>query len=456
MRPAPPATAAAGTLERADRPWEPNLRRGFFTFARTHFGGLSLHFWVLMVYLFLALSYLDEYLPSLEKMRPRSLLGLFALLVAIGRSIHEGMKKRKPLAIERPQTFWLGAFVVACTLSALFAFEPNLAEQAHIDHVTMMLSYFLLVSIIRTRRELLLTLLVMCAGVGTFLLLSFIEWKAGRYDYAQGVVRMMGVGWSNADPNSFGATIVFTLPLVIWAGVTSRSWFVRFCALVYASLAVYSVFMSSSRSALVLTILTALWTLTMLRKGWPRLVGIGLLVAAGVAMVALLSDAQKKRIESIVSGETYTRESSTADRVEGYRVAFRILADNPILGVGPGNWSEYRVRRIDGRPLLPHSLTGQIVATRGSLGTIAFLGFLFSSIVFAVREMARRRRGKTRWDRAVGSLCWTCLFTLGLMLVSGLAAHNLERANWYWLPALMIIASTARNEDWEELKETSV
>ncbi|MCA9316321.1 MAG: O-antigen ligase family protein [Planctomycetes bacterium] len=456
MRPVTTSPGARGTLERADRPWEPNLKRGFFTFARTHFGGLSLHFWVLMIYLFLALSYLDEYLPSLEKLRPRSLLGLFALLVAIGRSIQEGMKKRKALAIERPQTFWLAAFVVSCTLSALFAFEPDLAQQTHIDHVTMMLSYFLLVSIIKTRRELLLTLLVMCAGVGTFLVLSFIEWKAGRYDYAQGVVRMMGVGYSNADPNSFGATIVFTLPLVIWAGVTSRSWFVRFCAAVYGALAVYSVFMSSSRSALVLTVLTAFWTLTMLRKGWPRLVGIGVFVAGGVLMVALLSPAQKTRILSIVHGETYTRESSTADRVEGYRVAFHILADNPMLGVGAGNWSAYRVRRIDGRSLLPHSLTGQIVATRGILGTVTFLGFLFSSIVFALREMSRRRRRQTRWDQAVGSLCWTCLFALGLMVVSGLAAHNLERANWYWLPALMIIASTARNEDWEELRETSV
>ena len=455
MRPLASSTRRT-PLERADQPWEPHLTRGFFTFARTHLGGLSLHFWVLMIYLFLALSYLDEYLPSLEKLRPRSLLGLFALLVAVGRSVQDGMRKRKALAIERPQTFWLLAFVSACTLSAMFAFDPDAAHQPHIDHITMMLSYFLLISIVKTRRELLLTLLVMCAGVGTFLVLSFVEWKSGRHDYAQGVVRMMGVGWSNADPNSFGATVVFTLPLVTWAGVISRSWFVRLCALVYAALAVYSVFMSSSRSALVLTLLTGLWSLTILRKGWPRRVGLVVMVVAGVGMVTLLSDAQKKRIASIVSGDTYTRESSTADRVEGYRVAFRILADHPMLGVGPGNWSAYRERRVDGRKLLPHSLTGQIVATRGILGTVTFLGFLFTACTFALREVLRRRRLTTRWDHAVGTLCWTCLFTLGLMLVSGLAAHNLERANWYWLPALMIIASTARNDDWDELRETSV
>ena len=37
--------------------------------------GLSIHFWILMAYLFLALSLVDEHFATLEKIRPRSLLG---------------------------------------------------------------------------------------------------------------------------------------------------------------------------------------------------------------------------------------------------------------------------------------------------------------------------------------------------------------------------------------------
>ena len=267
---------------------------------------------------------------------------------------------------------------------------------------------------------------------------------------------MMGAGISNADPNSFGATIVFTLPLVIWAGVFSRSWFIRICALGYVGLAGYSVFMSSSRSALVLTVLTCLFTLVLLRKGWPRLIGIAAFVIAGIACVGVLDDAQKERIQSIWSGSTYSEDKSTADRVEGYHIGFRIFQANPVFGVGPGNWSSYRMRRVDGRKLLPHNLTGQIVATRGALGTLTFIGFLMSSFAFGIRTWRKRRRGKTRWDRASAALCLTCMFTLFLMLVSGLGAHNLERGHWAWIPALMIVGVTCRDEDWEQLQRDEV
>lgn len=444
-------------LERADAPWEPNFAKGFFRYARMHFGGLSLAFWVLMIYLFLALSFLDEHIKTLEAIRPRSFLGLFALLVALGKGIREELEAGRPLAIRRSQTFWLAAFLVSTIFSTLFAFDFAEAKQPFLDHATAILSYFLLVNIVRTRREFLLTLLVMCAGVGTFLLLSLHEWRGGRMDYAQGVVRMMGVGWSNADPNSFGATVVFTLPLVVWAGTHSRSWFVWLCALVYSAAACYAVLMSSSRSALVLTVLTALFTIVLLRRGWPRVVAGGAVVLAAVAMLTLLSGAQKERIESIWSGATYTRESSTVDRIEGYRVGFRILAENPVLGVGPGNWSAYRVRGVggDGRALMPHNLTGELVATGGSLGTFTFVAFLFVSVAFGLREFFRRRRAPTRWDRAVGALCLTCVFILFLLLVSGLGAHNLTRANWSYVPALMLIAATCRNEDWDIMRETA-
>ena len=174
-----------GALPRADSPWEADVRRGFFSFARTHLGGLSLHFWVLMLYLFFALSFLDEHYPTLEKLRPRSMLGAFALMVAVGRSINDGIKEGKPLSITRAPTFWLIAFCFCCSMSMLFAFDPAMAKQPHIDHMTAVISYFLLINIVKTRREFLLTLLVICAGVGTFLGVSFMEWRGGRYDYAR-------------------------------------------------------------------------------------------------------------------------------------------------------------------------------------------------------------------------------------------------------------------------------
>ena len=341
------STAALPGLERADRPWEAKVRKGFFSYARTHLGGLSLHFWVLMIYLFFALSYLDEHFPTLEKLRPRSLLGAFALVVAVGRAVHDGIKKGRPLAIDRVQSFWLMGFAFVCAMSYLFAFEVPTAKQPFIDHTTTIIGYFLLLNIVKTRREFLLTILVVCAGVGVFLVMSLYEWTNGRFDYAQGVVRMMGIGSSNADPNSFGATIVLTFPLVIWAGMNSRGWLVRICALGYTAMAFYAVLKTSSRSALVMTTCTCLWAVMMIRSKTLKLVTVVALVGVALLLVAAMSPAQRKRIASIGKADTYSKDMSTADRVEGYFVGFRIMKENPFLGVGSGNWSR-----------LPHAKSG--------------------------------------------------------------------------------------------------
>src|SRR5205823_3811062 len=116
-----------------------------------------------------------------------------------------------------------------------------------------------------------------------------------------------------------------------------------------------------------------------------------------------------------------------------------------LLGVGPGCWSVYRVRRVDGNPLMPHSLTGQVIATYGGLGTVAFVGYLGAVFAFAWGAMRRRWRSADPWDRAVRSLAPTVAFTVVLLLVSGLAAHNVDRLAWFLMPGLLAVAARAKD-----------
>ena len=54
----------------------------------------------------------------------------------------------------------------------------------------------------------------------------------------------------------------------------------------------------------------------------------------------------------------------------------------------------------------------------------------------------------------MGRLAVTCAFTLCLLLVSGLAAHNLERPNWVWMPALLVAALRCRAQSVLDLPAT--
>jgi hypothetical protein len=113
---------------------------------------------------------------------------------------------------DRWVTGWLVAFMIAGLLSALWAFDTGVAWPAQIDHTTIMLSFFLVLAIVRTRRELAVTLLVFLAASGVYLLRSFTEYLNGKHLFTMGVSRMMGAGKSVGDPNSCAATIAFTLP----------------------------------------------------------------------------------------------------------------------------------------------------------------------------------------------------------------------------------------------------
>lgn len=449
------APSTPDAVPRADAPRELYLRRGFFPFAQTHLRGLPVEFWGLALYLFLSLSAIDEERKiRIAGVGLRMIIGSLTIALAAGRIV--AGNARLPPGFRHPTTFWLLAFVFAGMFSMIWAFLPGYAIDAFKIQLTSAISFVLILMVVRTRRLLALTLLVFCAGIGAYLLLSFWEWRGGRLMYAQGVVRMVGYGTAYADPNSFAATLAFAMPIMIWVFVHTERLWIRLCVVLYTGLSMIAILNTSSRSGLVLLALSFGWAFCFLPRGRTKRLAVILGLAGMAALSAKLSEAQVERIQSIFSERTYRKEESTHGRVEGYVVAWKMFKERPVFGVGPGNWSEYRQRRIDGDKLMPHNLAGQLLATRGATGTIAFFFFLLATARLGLRTYLERRRTGGRWDAAVSKLCNAMCMTYLLLLVSGLGAHNLTRPNWYWCSALMLVAVTCKSEEDEAEAEASV
>ena len=85
-----------------------------------------------------------------------------------------------------------------------------------------------------------------------YLLHSFREYLGGRYTYRMGISRMIGVDTTLGDPNSFGASIVFSLPLVMafWKAGTGGKYSKPMLAS-YVGLASLCVLLTGSRSSFV-------------------------------------------------------------------------------------------------------------------------------------------------------------------------------------------------------------
>jgi putative inorganic carbon (HCO3(-)) transporter len=419
-------------------------RRGWFPFADTSLSGLPTPFWILMGYLFVGTTCIDEEWAAVGRLRPRLLLGALALVTLFASFTERRVRGDRPA--HRFVQGWLVAFVVAGALSAVFAFDTKLASDAQIAHTTTMLGFFLLLAIVRTRREVCVTILVLVAGFAFYVLRSATEYLNGRHQFTMGVSRMMGAGTSLSDPNSFGGTLAFSLPLVLWAGIHTRSLLLRTCVLAYGLLAAWCAIATHSRSGFLLLALNTGWAFVVIPGRRFRLVMAALLVAFGAYLVGFQSKNAMDRYASIFSKDTYKNESSTRGRIEGYQIAARMLAEEPVLGVGPGCWSAYRMRKIDGHKLMPHNMPGQLAATMGVLGAGTFLGYLVAVLSFGLAARAARARSPDPWDRAVRALAGTALFTVLLLLVSGTAAHNIERQAWYLMPALLACAVRAGAE----------
>jgi O-antigen ligase len=419
---------------------------GGFTLRDLSPRGLSPAFWFLLLYLFIGLSYVDEEWPRLGALRPRFILGSLLLLTVAVRILGAANRSRKGLQPPDAVTAWWGAYVLATVLATLWAYDFALSKEWMLGaRLPALFCFALIVALVRARREFLLVVIVFCLAHGAFLARSFQEFFNGRHLYTMGVVRMVGAGLSNADPNSFAATIVFALPLVLWVGLHARSRLLQAASAAYFLLTGWAVLLTRSRSGVILLGLTVLWLLAALPGRKAKAWGTAIVVALVLAGATQLSESALNRYKGMLTGgSTESERESTHGRIEGYQVAWRIFKEQPITGVGPGNWASYRMRHVDGLTMMPHNLAGLLLATLGLLGTVTFTGYVLATFLRGRRERRARKGLVDPWDRAVRSFAGAMLFTLLLLLISGIAAHNLGRWAWSWAPGLLLAAVTCR------------
>jgi O-antigen ligase len=418
-------------------------RPRWFSFGTTGLARLPLPFWAWQAYLFLTFSAIDEEWEAIGRFHPRLVLGLLVVLGLVGGALarrSDAPRPRAPGVFAAPGAGWLLAFLGTGFVSVMWAYDARLALPVQVQHATHVASFFATLLVVRTRRQVLVTVLVVVAALGFFLLRSSTEFLAGRHDFTMGVRRMLGAGRSTADPNSFAATLAFAIPLVVWTMVGARSRLLKVCCLAFLLLGAAGIVLARSRSGLVLLVLASLWTLLQLR-GTARVALVGLLVGLGAFLARDLTVAAQERFRGILSLETLERDPSAHGRIEGYVVSWDLFLDHPVVGVGPGNWAAYRAERVDGNRHEPHNLGGQLLAERGLLGAVPFLAYLAATVGAASGVRRRGLRSPAPWSRAVGRLASVVLATFALLFVSGLGAHNLDRHAWYLLPALLAVAA---------------
>jgi O-antigen ligase len=238
-------------------------------------------------------------------------------------------------------------------------------------------------------------------------------------------------GPAGTGPNSYSGNLAIAF-FVAYFGVLRRH---RMIALLLFPVFLYGIFATASRTGLIALVATPLLALLVPRLaprlGWRILPMYVLGAAAIVVIVLAIPSVGERTLERYVTLSQYQSEETWNGRWGNWQGALKVIASNPILGVGTGNYAE---AALDYSPTVQahsakkaseageagelsgaaHNTILGIASQLGLVGLILFLGILFFAF-------------KTAWLMAQRSDLGTGIF-LGL-IVAMIAGMSLTWEN---------------------------
>ena len=346
--------------------------------------------------------------------------------------------------------FAIVLMALAIFLSAFLSPYTTIFESEPTQNWFKLLAFYLLViTLVKTEKNLqfIVTGFLICFFL--YMLHSYYEFQfCGRYNYAMGTVRMIGIDLTMNNPNSYGASIVLHLTLLLpFLALAKERWH-YLLIIAYFLLSIRCIQLTGSRSSFLgMGIILASAAVVSKR----RFLYIPLICLAAVLAWATLSDNLKERYLTII--DPTLNESATASaqgRSQGFWDGLRNWEQSPITGVGPEMHG-----KATGEGFLSHQLYGQVI---GELGTVGVIAYLWLVICFTLNHREAYQHYKTleRHGRAKeGLYCFrVSLMTFGgvlILLYFGFGGHNALRYNWVWFACIQAVAVSLLQEKVERL-----
>lgn len=177
------------------------------------------------------------------------------------------------------------------------------------------------------------------------------------------------------DENDFALAMNFALPFILFSATISRSQSSRLLYIASILILIASIILSRSRGGFVGFIPVAVYCWLRLPKKIASSVVVLLL------LVLIAYSAPRSYWNEIRTIREGTKESTAAERIYYWKVAWRMFLDNPIIGVGPGNfpWNILRYEDREGYVgrfhggRVAHSLYFTLIPELGIVGTLFFV-----------------------------------------------------------------------------------
>ena len=296
-------------------------------------------------------------------------------------------KERYPLP-RRPEVYLLGALWLTFLASTMLAaVEPERAWIKFVEVSKIFLMTGVTMVLFQDRAKVHALLLVLSLSIG------ILGVRGGVWGFGTALQqRLFGPpGSSIGDNNALGFVFTIVLPLLAYLRQQERSRVLRGLLLMAFGLSIVALFTTYSRGAFVgLCLVLPLIGLQIRTKDKALLV-----VGAAACLVIYLAPRQWAERMQTITPTAYRADSSGAQRMKAWYVAFRLGFDHPLLGAGfhpfsPAVYERYLPGYSDYHDAHNHFL--QIFAEHGLTGLGLFVA-LMAVVLLHLWRLARAVRG---------------------------------------------------------------
>jgi O-antigen ligase len=380
----------------------------------------------------------QDSLPFLEPLHFADVTATFAMSTLIaGRVVRRAAVSR--LTPELVLVLALGGLMLA---TAPFSVWPGGAVAVFTTlYLKVIVVFALIVNTVTTRARLI--------GLVTVIMLGTAYVAVGAVgDYFRGVNLIEGarvgggLGGLFGNPNDMALNMVTFLPFVIAIALMQGRRLLRAVAIGAMPVIVAAIVFSQSRGGvlgLLAMLVMLLYRLQSIRPDMAVLV-----LAVSFAAVPLLPASYTERMSSIFNAEqdpTGSREARRRLMREGYQA----FLDNPVFGIGAGQFVNYLPDQRDVPWRETHNAALQVASELGMVGLVVFVLLVFRGFAVASRGMGALSRARPPPPSVSGPDRELALFGAAMVasLTGWLAAAMFASVAYYWTFYLVLGLSAA-------------
>jgi O-antigen ligase len=307
------------------------------------------------------------------------------------------LSRGAPLSRITPELLAVLALGGVMLATAPFSLWPGGAVAVFTDlFVKVILVFVLMVNTITTRERFERLVNVVVIGTSYIAVRAVIDYGRGMNMVEGG--RVQGTGGLFGNPNDMALNMIAFLPLAVMLALGQARRGLRLVALAGIPAITAAVIFSKSRGGTVGLI--AMLLVLVYQIGRLRPVVAAAVIAATFATIPMLPESFTSRMSSIFNADedpTGSREARKTLLREGYQA----FLDHPAVGLGAGQFMNYRTDERDAPWRETHNAVLQVAAELGVGGLVVFIIIIGSGFAAAVRtgkelRSARRRRRKAR------------------------------------------------------------